>query len=187
MNNLEIQVQKAVKAVEEKMNMKIQVKVSINNRLSRTLGWYQYYTKRVDGQKVFGRPCKIEISGKLKEEHTYEIVAHEAAHYFTSLTHGLHEHDHPEFIRICNFLETSPEPTAPSNYAKEVEKKLPRYECSCSNMECGAKFRSYSSANAKVVKLKGRGCTCSACGSQIRVYDNKTKEYLRPVRDAWFG
>ena len=128
--NLE-RVTKEFNAVCEKAGTPCKVPVTINGRLSRTLGRV-CYTVNSTG---YAKSTKVEFSRQLLETSTDEsirdVILHEAAHYIlTERTHEEHGHD-SMFKKVCAEIGTTNDKTTTKVERTVAEESLYKYIVYC--------------------------------------------------------
>lgn len=139
--------------------MDVEIPVSINGRLTRTLG-------RVfeEGRNGSMKPIKVEFSRQLIETATDEsirgVILHEAAHAIVSYT-TREDHGHDwMFKEMCRKLGTDND--APSTKVHRTVEVQDKYDVFCPN--CG-KIGGFSRKCKTIDRLNAGGCSCNTCGA----------------------
>ena len=152
--------------LSQKKNDTFSIPVSVNGRLTKTLG-------RVIGTKNnYTGECiveKMEISKKLLEHGTYEdirrVVAHEWTHYYLmKTTKKDHGHD-AMFNALSMEMGGNPGTSTVIEGYRDVKTKYEVF-CTC----CGKRVGQYSRAGAVVKTPENYKANC--CGAALRVEQN---------------
>lgn len=139
----------------------VKVPVTINARLTRTLGRVRYISYGDDVHTV----KSIEFSRALLESGTdndiVNVINHEYVHYYLiETTHVNHGHD-PVFKRKCAEIGCTHDKTHNSLEANYTEKTQYKYEVWCD--ECGL-VATYSRMGKVLKNLDN--CCCGKCGGK---------------------
>jgi predicted SprT family Zn-dependent metalloprotease len=148
-----------------KVNDDFTIPVSINSRLTKTLGRVNIYRNGY-GECILD---SMEFSKSFLETSTDEdieaVIGHEVAHYLvTKITHIDHQHDE-YFVNMCLRIGCN-------NYTRSIkverivpEEALYKYTIYCPNCGCiGGKTR-----RCQLLKHITE-CSCKKCGSQSLFY-----------------
>ena len=142
-----------------KVNVKVNVPVTINGRLTHTLGRVVFTTPN-------NKPLKIEFSRKLVEtgdhQDIVDVIIHEAAHYVTLVLTG-EDHGHDAvFQKMCYRLGTD---NCKPKFEGMVRPLQTKYSVICRG--CGQVVGAYD-RKGKVIKSIEAGTKlyhCVDCGS----------------------
>ena len=144
----------------------INVPVKVNARLTATLGRVRYKVNAYTGETV---PVSIEFSKLFLEtanqQEIDDIIKHEFAHFYTSVTYGNHGHRTPEFKAACATLDCEAEASAKLSTETMVkraqvhETKI-KYKMICPG--CGKVVATFQ-RNCKTVDLAKLGVVTSKC------------------------
>jgi predicted SprT family Zn-dependent metalloprotease len=158
MYNLE-RVRKEFTAICNKAGVQVTSPISLNGRLTRTLGRVCMVRR---GDVVENE--KVEFSKQLLETTTDatidSVIKHEAAHYIvTARTHEAHGHD-SLFKAVCAEIGTANDGTTTKVERTIAEDKIYKYSVVCPN--CGIIGHYHRmSKNLKNISL----CYCKTCNS----------------------
>lgn len=159
-------VEKIISDVCKKAGTALTVPVTVNGRLTRTLG--RVLSDSADGGKTWN-PAKIEFSKQLletaSEESIKQIILHETAHYIVEMrTHEDHGHDE-YFKAVCAEIGCTADKTkAKVDRVKAIQYK---YDVRCKN--CGGVWH-YNRAG-KVIQNIGY-YSCGECGGELEYQQN---------------
>lgn len=151
-----------------KFNISFNIKITINSRLSRTLGRV-ISVKSPMGWKVTGFELSKHLYENGTEETIRETVLHECAHYIAiTLTKEDHGHDR-YFKNICHAIGTTNDKAQYDAQFKTTEKKVEesaaggtyKYEVICPT--CETIIGGYSRMCKTLQNLDS--CYCKKCGS----------------------
>ena len=153
---------KELKELSESQGDTFSIPVSLNNRLTKTLG---RVTSKHIGKQWY--PQKMEFSKMLLETSTDEsvrsVLEHEWCHYYvTKLTKESHGHDHV-FKDMCAQIGcTNDKTTTKVERSVADMSKYYKYSIYCPNcgMIGGRQKSSY------YLKNNMKGCSCKQCGSE---------------------
>lgn len=144
--------------------------VTINNRLTRTLGRACYSVNRHKGLVL---ALSIEFSGQLlrnaSEKNIKDVVLHECAHIIAVVRSPKEDHGHDAYFKmICHEIGTDNDGACMSiDYNKPIE-QIYKYVVDCPN--CGV--IAHYSRKTKNLNNIGR-CHCRKCGSNnLKVRQN---------------
>lgn len=159
-----------IKKYEMETGVSFKGDLKLNGRLTRALGRCSMMAEKdlTTGEIISVIPTRIEISKRFlscaTDEEVAEVVAHEYAHYCTTLKVGLHDHDTKEFKEYCRLLKSTSSPNL-----KLKNQTLCKYSiyCSCCNRMLGAK----SNSNARVIKYPN-SFTSKCCGASLKIVKN---------------
>ena len=155
-NMLQKEVDKALK----KGNCKVSCPVSINNRLTTTLG-RAIFTRQM-GRWV---SVRIEFSGSMIKSATnasiMEVLLHEVAHVVANYRTGCDQGHNHIFKAVCHELGTYNDGCSTTLEYKTNAKPVYKFEVICPN--CGVIGR-YQRAG-KIIKSIDR-CSCGKCGNK---------------------
>ena len=153
--NLQKEVTKALR----KANCRVMCPVSINNRLTKTLGRAMF--TRQGGRWV---SVRIEFSGKLiqyaTEKTIMDVLLHEGAHVVANYRTGCDQGHNHIFKAVCHELGTSNDGYATTVEYKDGAKPVYKFEVVCPN--CGV-VATYN-RSGKVVQNIWR-YSCGKCHS----------------------
>lgn len=159
------QVYEELNALSKKMNDTFSIPVSINSRLTATLGRVKVVQK---GTKFY--PDSMEFSKKFLENSVIEdikdIIAHEWAHYYlTKVSKESHGHD-TEFKRICGMIGCKSDGV----YAKveNIYEQQEQYKYTVYCPDCGKVVGQYSRMCATLKDLEH--CHCALCNGKHLYY-----------------
>ena len=153
------------KEVCGKVNVEFSIPISINGRLTRTLG--RVHSTRVNGSVT---PQRMEFSRQFLEtssdESIQQVIKHECAHYLvTATTHESHGHD-AVFKQMCAAIGCEADKT--STEVERVVEIRDKYEVFCPN--CG-KIGGFSRMCKTIQNIEH--CTCRKCNSaSLKVVQN---------------
>lgn len=141
-------------------NVEFSIPVSINGRLTRTLGRV-HSTRNVNG---YVTPQRMEFSRQFLEtssdESIRQVIKHECAHFIVAATtHESHGHD-AVFKKVC--AEIGCEADKTSTEVERVVEIKDKYEVFCPN--CG-KIGGFSRMCKTIKNIKD--CTCGKCNSNV--------------------
>ena len=142
------------------------IPVSINSRLTRTLGRVMQYKQ---GKKCWSD--RMEFSKQFLETSTDEsiisVIQHEWAHYYvTKITGENHGHD-AEFKRACAMIGCENDKTQTKVERIVAEESLSKYVVYCPT--CGEVIGGFSRMCATLKNLDQ--CTCKRCGGGNLYYE----------------
>ena len=140
--------------LSDMMNVKFNIPVRINNRLTRTLGRVCYEC---------GKPYVMEISGPMlktcADESIIQVVKHEWAHWYAWRKTGeIHGHD-ALFRDICESIGCDHDRA--KNHVERLQGTAPVYKYTVSCPGCGASWN--YARKGHVIKYLDT-CWCSNCG-----------------------
>lgn len=146
------------------------VPVSINNRLTRTLGRACYTVNRYRGEVI---SVRIEFSGQLlrnaSEKNVMDVLLHECAHVIALIRKPKEDHGHDGYFKmICHEIGTDNDGACMNiDYNKPIE-QIYKYIVVCPN--CGV----IAYYNRKTKHLNDIGnCHCRKCKSNnLKVRQN---------------
>lgn len=160
------QVKEILNKASEKVGDTFSIEVSINGRLTRTLGRVTLVGSKTNGYE----PTKMEFSKQLLEtatdESIKEVILHEWTHYYITKTTGENHGHNAHFKALCQKVGGgSGATTTKVNRTVEVTDKYDVF-CTC----CGKKVGGYSRAGKTVKQphLFTSGC----CGGELKVIQN---------------
>lgn len=111
--------------------------VSMNNRMSRALGWVRLFTRRTDGVKRFVR-CDMQFSGRwlCESPQLIDTIRHEVAHYIDTVINNRRSNHDSTWKSIAVALGATPKlscPTPPADvYRRDVvPDNIPFYCAKC--------------------------------------------------------
>lgn len=167
MYNLE-RVQNEFFAIAESQGIKNRVPITINSRLTRTLGRVmgeycgdRYVVTRVEFSKQF-----LETS---TDESIYSVIQHEAAHFIVSFQTWEHHGHDKVFKECCKKIGCTNDKTKTVVERTVEASQLYKYTIFCDT--CGKEVCHYSRMN-RTLKVLSQ-CTCRICGtSNLRMIQN---------------
>ena len=151
--------------LSDKFNDKFDISVSINGRLTTTLG--RCRSKRVNGEETL--PFEIQFSKQFLESSPdtdiIAVIQHEWAHYYaTKSTKEPHGHD-SYFKDICARIGCQNDQRQFKGIAPSEEKKF-KYEVYCG--DCGKLVATYTRMCPTLRNI--RSCHCGLCGGKALYY-----------------
>lgn len=161
-----VKIENRCKEISASVGDVFDIPVSINGRLTRTLG--RVHQEKIDGETWIS--TKMEFSRSFLETSTDEtvesVIAHEWAHYYvTKITGESHGHD-AHFKRVCALIGCENDGVA-TKVERTVEAKS-RYKyvvhCHTCNEDIG--FYTRMCGTLKNLNL----CTCKRCGGSNLSY-----------------
>lgn len=161
-----------LKALSERMGDEFDIPVSVNGRLTRSLG----RTFHTYDSKGFAAPLKMDFSKSFLDSATskniIEVIKHEWAHYYLVKTTGKsHGHDYL-FKVLCAKIGAPGETKIKVEYINAENHNKPKqykYELFCT--DCGKMVGGYSTSAAKAVKNPEQ-YTSGCCHAKLRLVQN---------------
>lgn len=150
----------------ESQGMDLKIPVTINGRLTRTLGRVKFTRSRITGKcELLGVEFSRQLLETSSDKSVRDVILHEAAHAIATYKDGSHGHD-AYFKSICAALGTDND-----GVATEVERTVDvrdKYEVFCSH--CG-KIGGFSRMCKTIREIDN--CHCKKCGSiKLNVVQN---------------
>jgi predicted SprT family Zn-dependent metalloprotease len=151
--------------LSDKFNDKFDIPVTINGRLTTTLG--RCRAMRVNSEDIL--PCEIQFSKRFLENSSdvdiIGVIQHEWAHYYaTKSTKAPHGHD-SYFKEICAKIGCQNDQRQFKGIAPDSEQKF-KYEVYCG--DCGKLVATYDRMCPTLKNI--RSCRCGLCNGKALYY-----------------
>ena len=158
------------KGICAKAGVSCNVPITINSRLTRTLG---RVTNDYIGAIDTWRPTKVEFSKQFIETSSdasiEDVIKHEAAHFIATSRTGKNCGHNSYFKKVCAEIGTTNDGTTTKVERTVDESSLYKYAIYCDTCDKVIDGKSRMCRTIKEIKF----CTCKACNtSNLRVIQN---------------
>ena len=141
-----------------------EVKISINPRLSKTLGRCCFNKNNLTGQI---NNLRIEISKRVLEDErlTREVLKHEFIHWYCAASTG-ENHGHDDFFKKqCKYIGAVEERLMNPEYTEDLKSKYEVYCCVCGGLVAKYARKSQTLKNINY-------CRSTCCEGKLKVVQN---------------
>ena len=158
------------KGICSKAGVSCNVPITINSRLTRTLG---RVTNNYIGATDTWRPIRVEFSKQFIETSSdasiEDVIKHEAAHFIATSRTGKNCGHNSYFKKVCAEIGTTNDGTTTKVERTVDESSLYKYAIYCDTCDKVIDGKSRMCRTIKEIKF----CTCKACNtSNLRVIQN---------------